>query len=116
MTDPRHTYTLFAFNGRVYARNVAGKIIDLGAMSGNDANGWHYQLDGGERTAGGFADAFEALRDIGEHVLFFFMDGQFTALADLDYLASALAQATQIDITLQEKPHPEPLVKPAAAQ
>lgn len=95
-------FTLYAASGRVYATNVAQKLVDLGALWRDDA-GFHYLLDGNKMEGHGLITAQAALRDIAQRVSFLYLDGQFTALADLrgtDGLA--LGEAVRLDITLDE--------------
>jgi hypothetical protein len=75
------SYTLLAANGRVYARNVDQKVIDLGALSQQD-DGWCYLLDGNQQSGQQLFTAEEALREIAGQLRFLWLDGQFTAVAD----------------------------------
>lgn len=103
-THPGHTFTLYAAQGRVYARNVRDKLIDLGALT-RQAQGWAYRLDGdGRAGAAGFGDAEQALADIAATVNYFYLDGQFTALQDLgEALRTDVQDATQILVTLDPR-------------
>ena len=76
-------FTLYAVNGRVYARNTKNKLIDLGRLSAQDDGTWSYLLDGDKTTGGGFKDADAALKHIAGAITFLFLDGQFTAVKDL---------------------------------
>jgi hypothetical protein len=97
-------FTFYAANGRIYARNVAQKVIDLGAISRGDG-GFAYELDGNHRSAGGFKAEQEALRDIAKHVRYLWLDGQFTAVADArDNPGLNLDGAAQLDVMLDELP------------
>ena len=91
-----------AANGRIYVRNVDQKVIDLGALSREDA-GMVYLLDGNQMRGAGFRNAEAALRDIASKVRFLWLDGQFTAVADArDNPDLNLDGATQLDIVLDE--------------
>ena len=109
-TDPRaaalagrkQTFTLYAANGRVYARNVEQKVIDLGTLSQQDG-GFGYLLDGNKLSGNGFRDEMAALRDLGGKLRFLWLDGQFTAVADArDDASLNLDGATELEITLDE--------------
>lgn len=96
-------FTLYAANGRVYARNAAQKVIDLGALARGDGGAFGYLLDGNQQSGRGFASEEEALRDIARHLRFLWLDGQFTAVADArDNPDLDLDGATQLDIVLDE--------------
>ena len=109
-TDPRaealagrkQDFTLYATNGRVYARNVEQKVIDLGALTREDG-GLCYLLDGNKLSGAGFANEEAALRDIAGQLRFLWLDGQFTAVADArDDPSLNLDGATELQITLDE--------------
>jgi hypothetical protein len=93
-------YTLCAAHDRVYARNVDGKLIDLGALHHGEG-GACYRLDGNGQSADGFFTEEEALRDLGHNLRFLWLDGQFTALADVRDTVD-LQGACQVDIMLDE--------------
>jgi hypothetical protein len=97
-------FTLYAANGRVYARNADQKIIDLGALVREDgAASFCYLLDGSKQSGAGFFTEQEALRDIAQKIRFLWLDGQFTAVADArDDTNLNLDGATQLDIVLDE--------------
>lgn len=77
-------FVLYAVRGRVYASNVKNKLVDLGRLSHDGADGTYaYLLDGDKATGSGFADAQAALAHIAQTTTFLFLDGQFTALEDL---------------------------------
>lgn len=98
----KQPYTLYAANGRVYARNAAGPVIDLGELAQEDSS-WRYLLDGNQLAGEGFFTAEGALRDIGTQLRFLWLDGQFTALPDVRQSAGVdFSQATQLDIELDE--------------
>jgi hypothetical protein len=80
--SPRHAFTFYAAHGRVYASNARQKLIDLGALTQQDG-GWRYVLDGNQQSAGSFPSAEAALRHIADNSPFLYLDGQFTAVADL---------------------------------
>lgn len=95
-------FTLYASAGRVYASNVAQKLIDLGALWRDDG-GFRYLLDGNKMEGNGLITAEAALRDIAQRVSFLYLDGQFTALADLRGTDGvALDGAARLDIVLDE--------------
>jgi hypothetical protein len=99
---PRQAFTFYAANGRVYASNVSQKLIDLGSL-GEQAGGWCYLLDGNKQSAQGFATPEAALRHIAEATAFLYLDGQFTALADLrDTGQVSLGGAKRIDVVIDE--------------
>jgi hypothetical protein len=102
-------FTFYAAKGRIYVRNVAQKLIDLGTLSPQDG-GFGYRLDGNDMTGGGFRTEEAALRDIAKKVRFLWLDGQFTAVADArDNPDLNLDGATRIDVTLDELPPGERL-------
>jgi hypothetical protein len=102
-TAPRkQPYTLYAANDRVYARNAAGPVVDLGSLR-RDGGTFCYLLDGNKLAGSGFTTAEGALRDISARLHFLWLDGQFTALPDVRQSAGVdFGQATQIDIELDE--------------
>ena len=99
----RQPFTLFAKDGRIYARNRDQKIIDLGSLAREDGGAWRYELDGNHRRASGCFTEEEALRDIAGNVRFLWLDGQFTAVADArDDPAFDIEGAVQLDFELDE--------------
>ena len=94
-------FTLHAANGRIDAGNVDGKLIDLGSLA-RTGKGFCYRLDGNQMGGEGLFTADEALREIGRRISFLFLDGQFTANADLRESDVSLAGAIRLDITLEE--------------
>ena len=95
-------FTLHAAGGRVYARNLDQKVIDLGELR-QDGGSWCFRLAGNQQSGRGFFTAEEALREIGRGMRFLWLDGQFTAVADArDDPALNLDGATQVDVTLDE--------------
>lgn len=100
--SPRSAFTFYAADGRVYASNVAQKLIDLGALT-QQPDGWCYVLDGNKQTAQALSSAEAALRHIADHVPFLYLDGQFTALADLRPTGHvSLDGAARIDVMIDE--------------
>lgn len=98
----KQPYTLYAARGRLYARNAAGPVIDLGELAPQDG-GWHYRLDGNQLAGQGFATPEQALRDIAARLHFLWLDGQFTSLPDVRQSAGVdFSQAVQLDIELDE--------------
>lgn len=76
------TFRLYATQGRVYASNVRIKLIDLGELVEQDGR-FRYELDGDHLKGQDFSSADTALVDIGKRLSFLYLDGQFTALADV---------------------------------
>lgn len=76
------SFTLFAARGRVYARNVRGKVIDLGRLA-CEHGAWAAEIDGSHDRIAPQPSALAALDAVAERLTFLFLDGQFTALADL---------------------------------
>jgi len=103
-------FALYAAGGRVYARNVDQKVIDLGELR-QDRGTWRYRLDGNQEAGRGFSTAEEALREIGRKLHFLWLDGQFTAVADArDGSAPDLDGVPQLEILLDELKPGEPIV------
>jgi hypothetical protein len=103
------SYTLLAANGRVYARNVDQKVIDLGALSQQDG-AWCYLLDGNKEAGSGLFTEEGALREIASHLRFLWLDGQFTAVADAREAADFdISGAKSLEITLDELQPGEPM-------
>jgi hypothetical protein len=105
----RQPFTLFAADGRVYARNTDQKVIDLGELKAHGGR-WSWRLDGN----GEHGDAFTsvgALHEIGRKLHFLWLDGQFTAVADAREGGRLnLDGATQVEIVLDELKPGEPMV------
>jgi hypothetical protein len=93
-------FTLYAAGGRVYASNVAQKLIDLGRLHHGEG-GICWRLDGNGARGDGFFTEEEALRDIARNLRFLWLDGQFTAVADARAGVN-LDGAARLDITLDE--------------
>ncbi|RYF28326.1 MAG: hypothetical protein EOO33_01305 [Comamonadaceae bacterium] len=110
---PGQTFTLYATRGRVYASNVRDKLVDLGRLDETAGGGYAYQLDGDEKLAGsGLPTAEDALAHLATSITFFYLDGQFTALADLGGAARPdLQTATQIQVTLDRRGHAAPAIE-----
>jgi hypothetical protein len=103
-------FTLYAAQGRVYARNVDQKVIDLGELQA-DGGSWSFRLDGNAQAGSGFSTPQEALREIGRSVRFLWLDGQFTAVADAREGGELnLDGATEMQILLDELKPGEPIV------
>ena len=109
---PAHSFTLYAYRGRVYASNVRDKLIDLGSLAPQDDGTWAYELDGEKcPNATGFASAEEALAAVAECVTFLYLDGQFTAQRDLsDVHRPDLPDAPQILVALDPRGAAGPVV------
>jgi hypothetical protein len=106
----KQPYTLYAANGRVYARNAAQKVIDLGPLTRQEG-GWCYQLEGNGESGAGLFTPEEALRDIAGRLHFLWLDGQFTAVADARHDSGfSLDGATELNIELDELKPGEPMV------
>jgi hypothetical protein len=102
-TRQQQPFTLFAAQGRVYARNRDQKLIDLGALERTEGGTFRYLLDGNKQAGEGFFTEEDALRHIGGQLRFLWLDGQFTAVADArDDADLNLDGATQLDILLDE--------------
>lgn len=98
----KQVFTLYAANGRLYARNVNQKIIDIGAVTRTGSGAFHWLLDGNQQGGEAFTEE-EALRDVGRNVRFLWLDGQFTAVADAREGGELnLDGAAQVDIELDE--------------
>jgi hypothetical protein len=98
----KQPFTLYAANGRIYARNTDLKVIDLGALA-REGGRVGYLLDGNQVRGEGLADEMAALRHIAANLRFLWLDGQFTAVADArDDPALNLDGATELEITLDE--------------
>jgi hypothetical protein len=99
----KQPFTLYAANGRIYARNADQKVIDLGALTQQDGGRVSYLLDGNQMSGEGLADEMAALRHIAAHVRYLWLDGQFTAVADArEDPALNLDGAAELEITLDE--------------
>jgi hypothetical protein len=99
---PRQAVTFYAADGRVYASNVDQKLIDLGSLTQQGDGGFCYLLDGNKQSAQGLPSAGAALRHVADNIGFLYLDGQFTALADLRESGAAvhLDGAERIDVML----------------
>ncbi len=75
-------FTLFGLQGRIYAQNAAGKLVDLGALNKQGA-AWNFRLDADGVTGTPAPSIEAALAEIPANIDFLFLDGQFTALTDL---------------------------------
>lgn len=112
MTPPnaRQTFTLYAAQGRVYASNVRQKLVDLGSLA-QEPSCWRYQLDGNGATGAYQASARDALQDLAASLTFLYLDGQFTALADVrGRTGPSLDGAPRVELTLDELGKGEPAV------
>jgi hypothetical protein len=101
---PRARFTFHAAQGRLYARNQDGKLVDLGKLTPQPDGNWHYVLDGNQ-LAGGAATPQAAMADAAGRMGFLYLDGQFTAVADArDQPELHLEDAPAIELTLDELP------------
>jgi hypothetical protein len=78
----QQVFTLYAAGERIYASNARQKLIDLGPLTGEDGR-FGYALEGTELGGHGFPTVEAALHDVGNRLRFLWLDGQFTAQADL---------------------------------
>ena len=111
-----HRFTLYGYQGHVYASNVRDKLIDLGSLTEEEDGSWAYALDGDECPGeSGFASAEEALAGVARCIGFLYLDGQFTAQRDLsDIPRPDLPQAPQLRVTLDPRGVADPIVGDAA--
>jgi predicted secreted protein len=96
----RRHFTFLAARGRLYARNLDRKTIDLGRLAQEDDGQWRWSLDGNGLT-GAAASAEAAMRDAAQRMGFLFLDGQFTAVAQVGPTAH-LDGAPAVDLVLDE--------------
>ena len=99
---PARTRTPFTFTAageRLYCRNEAGKLIDLGRLTQRPDGSWHYFLDGNQVAGGGTPTPESAMADAARHMGFLYLDGQFTAVAD--------AREARPDLDLSDGPSVE---------
>ncbi|MFL6691995.1 MAG: hypothetical protein ACJ8GO_03460 [Ramlibacter sp.] len=96
----RRHFTFLAARGRLYARNLDMKIIDLGPLARADDGQWHWCLDGNGLT-GSAPDAEAAMRDAAQRMGFLFLDGQFTAVAEVGP-TTHFDGAQAVDLVLDE--------------
>ena len=95
-------FSLYAANGRIYASNVDQKLIDLGSLT-RESDGFAWTLDGSKLGRRGLPDPVAALQDAVRQMSFLYLDGQFTALADVREDSGVhLADAPQLDIVVDE--------------
>ena len=111
--DPtRRPFTLYASDERVYASNVRNKLVDLGSIEQVDGR-IGYLLDGAGPAGQGFEDVPAALRDMAARLSFLYLDGQFTAQADLrEGDPPPLDHADRLDFELDELGPAEPAFDP----
>jgi hypothetical protein len=108
--SPRQAFTFYAANGHIYASNVKQKLIDLGSVM-EDGGGYSYLLDGNRQSGQNLASLEAVLRHVADHIRFLYLDGQFTALADLRETGRVnLDGAAQIDVMIDELQSGEPIV------
>ncbi|TFZ06269.1 hypothetical protein EZ313_06395 [Ramlibacter henchirensis] len=99
---PQARFTFHAAEGRLYARNGDGKIIDLGKLARQPDGSWHYLLDG-NKLAGGAPSPEAAMADAASRMGFLYLDGQFTAVADArEHHAPRLDDAPAIELAIDE--------------
>ena len=108
----RRPFTLYATEGRVYVSNVRNKLVDLGSIE-QAPGGIGYVLDGEGPAGTGFGDIAAALGDIARRVSFLYLDGQFTAQADLrESMADRLDGSAQLHFDVDELGPGEPATDP----
>ncbi|HYF17399.1 MAG TPA: hypothetical protein VEA40_05985 [Ramlibacter sp.] len=98
----RQRFTFLAAEGRLYARNVRGKVIDLGTLARGDDGSWHWRLDGNGLEGGGTATPEAAMREAAERMGFLYLDGQFTAVADERESHARLGESQEVEIEMDE--------------
>ncbi|WP_162576112.1 hypothetical protein [Variovorax sp. PBL-H6] len=81
------------------------KLIALGPLT-EEGQGYGYVLDGNQQTGQGLPSPEAALRHLADNVRFLYLDGQFTALADVRDTVN-LEGAARIDVMLDELPREE---------
>jgi len=96
----RRHFTFMAARGRFYARNLDMKIIDLGSLARGDDGQWQWTLDG-NGLSGSAPNAEAAMRDAAQRMGFLFLDGQFTAVAEVGP-TTHLDGAQMVDVVLDE--------------
>jgi hypothetical protein len=108
--SPRQAFTFYAADGRVYVSNADQKLIDLGELTQGEG-GFGYVLDGNQATAQGLPSAEAALRHIADNIRYLYLDGQFTALADLREEGTPvhLDKAARIDVMMDVLQRGEPM-------
>lgn len=95
-------FSFYAANGRIYVSNVDQKLIDLGSLT-REPDGYAWLLDGNKLSGRGLPGPVAALRDVVNQMSFLYLDGQFTALADVREDDSVhLANAPQLNIVVDE--------------
>jgi hypothetical protein len=106
----KQPYTLYAADGRVFAANAPGHLIDLGALDRTEG-GWRYLLDGNQESGEGLPTPQAALQAVATHLSFLWLDGQFTALPDLSGEAGFdRTTVPRLEIALDELAPGEPVV------
>lgn len=100
-------FTLYASQGRIYAENAAGKLIDLGAIR-KEGNVFAYRLDADGVSGDVSESAARALADVEQRIDMAYMDGQFTALPDLRSSVDLPADTPKASISLVEASLPPP--------
>lgn len=75
-------FRVFAHNGRVLAQNVAGKLIDIGAMDRAESTACSVRLDVDGIETGPQPDEEAALRALVPLLSFDYLDALFTSEAD----------------------------------
>jgi hypothetical protein len=103
--SPRQAFTFYAADGRVYASNAKQKLIALGPLT-EEGDGYAYALDGNGQTGHALPSPEAALRHVADNIRFLYLDGQFTALADVRDTVH-LDGAPRIDVMLDELPSGE---------
>lgn len=104
--QPTRTTTSFRFYAageRLYARNIEGKVVDLGRLARHADGSWHYVLDGNKLAGGGTPTPETAMADAARRMGFLYLDGQFTALEDArSHPDLDLSQAPAVEVAMDE--------------
>ncbi|HYD77951.1 hypothetical protein [Ramlibacter sp.] len=99
----RTRYRFYAAGDRLYARNVAGKVVDLGRLTRHADGSWHYFLDGNQLAGGGTPTPETAMVEAARRMGFLYLDGQFTAVEDArTYPDLDLDRAPAVEIDVDE--------------
>lgn len=96
-------YHIFLCDGRILARNIEGRVIDIGGVQKED-DGFHWQFDGNNARGDGLVSSAAILDDIERELTFLFLDGQFTSLPDTsDDYRDRLQHASGREVTLYKR-------------
>jgi len=96
-------YRFYAAGDRLYARNVEGKVVDLGRLTRHADGSWHYFLDGNKLAGGGTPTPETAMADAARRMGFLYLDGQFTSVEDArTHPDLDLDKAPAVELTMDE--------------